>query len=125
MLLFLTSRIAKNVSLMVGNGQGKIRNILSSISLKVRDPEDYFCVPLQTDMSVKPLQNYPLKPLAWACWDASATLSFHMGNQKQKEHHRTGWKSDPLISATTGISIFKAHEKGPWNGPNLPDRTIS
>lgn len=57
MLLLLTSRIAKNVSLMVGNGPGKIRNILSSISLKAEEPEEYLSVPLQIDMSVKPLQN--------------------------------------------------------------------
>lgn len=57
MLLFLTSVIAKKVSLMVGNGHDKIRNILSSIPLKVREPEGWFFVPLQIDMSVKPIQN--------------------------------------------------------------------
>lgn len=57
MLLLLTSRIAKNVSLMVGNGPGKIRNILSSISLKAGEPEEHLPVPLQIDMSLKPLQN--------------------------------------------------------------------
>lgn len=42
---------------MVGNCQGKIRNITSSISLEVREPEEYFFIALQFEMSVTPIQN--------------------------------------------------------------------